>query len=148
MKECYVNAYKKDKIFDKDSVIGYIVKFHWHCLAIQAFNGKTPLSMQVTTSRTVPPLWLPLLMVLVLCTGITNPVYCVEGQQQEFELEAEAFAVSSEDEGLAGDYTPGRVVSGLQYISPCPDGKVSPLIGSDAYPGMILHGPPFPNYSV
>jgi hypothetical protein len=87
-------------------------------------------------------------MVLVLCTGVANPVCCVEGQQQEIVLESEAFADSSEDDGLAADFTSGLVASGLQYLSPCSNGKQSPVCGSDACPGFILHGPPSSNYYV
>jgi hypothetical protein len=103
--------------------------------------------MEVSTQRTAQHLWLPLLMVFVLCACITSPVSWAESQQQVIELESECEPESSGDDslssGLLSDLSVRKFLS-LSAILP----ETLPPTGSDAYPSIILHGPPAPEIPV
>jgi hypothetical protein len=87
-------------------------------------------------------------MVFVLCAGIADPVCCAESQQQEFKFESvHGTDPSAEDEWATG-FLQGLIAKRFQlYFSPKLTARLSPVIGSDAYPGIILHGPPSPDHS-
>ena len=104
--------------------------------------------MQASTQNTVHHLWLPLLMVFVLCAGITNPVCWAESQQQEIELESEDEPNSSEGDKLTAGFIPGLIANDFLPYSPALPETLSLVTGSDAYPSIILHGPPAPEYPV
>ena len=103
--------------------------------------------MQLSTQRTVQHLWLPLLMVFVLCAGIISPVSSAESQQQAIELEAESELESSDDDRLNTGLMPAQIANKFLPLSPILPETLS-LTGSDAYPSIALHGPPAPDYPV
>ena len=105
--------------------------------------------MQVSTQITVQHLWLPLLMVFVLCAGITNPVCWAECQLQEIELGSENVTDSSEGEKLATGFMPGLFANRFQsFLSPVLTERLVPVTDSDAYSSFILHGPPATHHPV
>lgn len=105
--------------------------------------------MQVPTQRTVQHLWLPLLMVLVLCASITNSVCWAESQQQNTELESEYVPDPSEDDKLKTGFMPGLFVNRFQsFSSPILTERLLPITDSDAYSSLILHGPPATHHPV
>jgi len=103
--------------------------------------------MQVSTQKIVKNLWLPLLVVFVLCAGIISPVSWAESQQQVIELEAESELESSDDDRLNTGLLPDLSASKFLSFSPTLSERQS-LTGSDAYPSIALHGPPAPDYPV
>jgi hypothetical protein len=103
--------------------------------------------MEASTQRTVQHLWLPLLVVFVLCAGLVSPVSWAESQQQVIELESESESESSDDDPLNTGLLPGLAVTKFLSLSSILAETLS-LTGSDAYPSIALHGPPAPEYSV
>jgi hypothetical protein len=99
--------------------------------------------MQASTSGTMQHLWLTLLVVFVFCVGMSNQLCLAESQQQPLELESCFVLGSSGDESTSGSM-PGLFVKEFLSLSPsC--GEALSIVGSDAYPGSILHGPPATN---
>ena len=103
--------------------------------------------MQVSTQRTVRNLWLLLIMVFVLCAGIISPVSWAGSQQQEIELESESEPEPSADDPLMTGFLPDQFTNELLQFPPIHPETLSHT-GSDAYPGITLHGPPAPEYPV
>ena len=103
--------------------------------------------MQVSIQNIVQKLWLPLLIVIVLCAGIISPVSWAENQQQVIELELECEPESSDDDPLHTGFLPDLIVNRFQSLSHALPETLS-LTGSDAYPSIALHGPPARNYPV
>jgi len=93
-------------------------------------------------------MWLPLLVIFVLCVSITNPVLWAETQLQEIELVSEGETDSSDDDKSITGFIPGLTT--YDFPSPCRiySGKQPPVFGSDAYPSSILHGPPAQGFPV
>jgi hypothetical protein len=133
--------------FDKYLVISYIQKFYYGLLRTFVFKNQFLDSMQVSTQRTVRHLWLPLFMVFVLCACIISPVSWAESQQQEIELEPESKPEPSEDDKLITGLLTDLIRNDFLSLSPVFPERLSPT-GSDAYPSIILHGPPAPHYPV
>jgi len=111
-----------------------------------AFKNHSPDKMQVSTQRTVQHLWHLLLMVFVLSACFVSPVSLAESQQQEIELESESEPSSSEGDNLIAGRLPDLIANEFLSSSIIPN-TLSPT-GSDAYPSLILHGPPAPEYPV
>jgi len=103
--------------------------------------------MEASTQRTVQHLWLPLLVVFVLCAGLVSPVSWAESQQQAIELESESAPESSDDDPLITGLLHDLVVNKFLSLSSILTETLS-LTGSDAYPSIALHGPPAPDYPV
>jgi hypothetical protein len=94
-------------------------------------------------------MWLPLLMVFVLCASVTNSVCWAETQQQEIELESEYVPDSSEDDKLKTGFIPGLSANKFQsFSSSVLTERLLPVTDSDAYSSFILHGPPATQYPV
>ena len=88
-------------------------------------------------------LWLTLLVVFVFFVGMGNQGCWAESQQQQLELESDFVPNSSDDESASGSI-PGFFVKEFLSLSPsC--GEALSIVGSDGYPGIILHGPPATN---
>ena len=104
--------------------------------------------MQVSTQRTVQHLWLPLLMVFVLCAGFSNPVCWVENQQQVIELVSEYVPDSPEGDKLATGFMEDLAANEFLSFSSAPPERLSSVTAGDAYPSSILHGPPALHYPV
>ena len=104
--------------------------------------------MQVSTQRTEQYLWLPLLMVLVLGAGFSNPVCCVESQQQTVGLASEDVADSSSDDKLIAGFMSVLGANKFLPVSPVIPERLLTVTGNDAYPSKILHGPPAADNSV
>ena len=99
--------------------------------------------MQASTPGTKQHLWLTLLVVFVFCVGMSNQICLAESQQQQLELESGFVLDSSDDERTSGSM-PGFFVKEFLSLSPsC--GEAQSIVGSDAYPGITLHGPPAAN---
>jgi len=99
--------------------------------------------MQASTPGTEQPLWLSLLVVFVFCVGMGNQLCLAESQQQQLEPESGFVLNSSGDESTSGS-TRGFFVKEFLSLSPsC--GEALSIVGSGAYPGSILHGPPHTN---
>ena len=111
------------------------------------FKNQPLDSMQVSTHKIVQKLWLPLLMVIVLCAGIISPVSWAENQQQVIELEFESEPKSSDNDQLLTGLLPAQIANKLLSLSPILPETLS-LTGSDAYPSFALHGPPAPDNPV
>ena len=84
-------------------------------------------------------LWLPLLVIFVLCAG---PVYWAESQLLEIELKAGGEPSSSEDGDAIIGFPVASLADHFLSVSPFYPDSLSPGIGSDAYPSNITHGPP------
>jgi hypothetical protein len=88
-------------------------------------------------------------MVFVLSACITSPVSWAESQQQEIELESESKPDSPDDDKLITGFIPAQIASGFRLASSTSlTERRLPIIGTDAYPAIILHGPPAPAYPV
>ena len=99
--------------------------------------------MQASTPGTEQHLWLTLLVVFVFCVGMSNQLCLAESQQQQLELESGFVQDSSGDETTSGSM-PGFFAKEFLSLSPsC--GEALSIVGSDAYPGITLHGPPAAN---
>jgi hypothetical protein len=103
--------------------------------------------MQVSTQGIVQHLWLSLLMVFVLGACFISPVSWAESQQQEIELGSESEPESSEDDNTITGFLPDLLANEFLSLSLILLESLS-LTGSDAYPSIILHGPPAPEYPV
>ena len=105
--------------------------------------------MQDSTQRTMSYLWLPLLLVFVLgasiSTSISTSVCRAESQNQEIELESGYVPDSSDDDTSITGFMPVRNASNILSAVLNLAELLSPVSGSDAYPGCILHGPPVTN---
>ena len=86
-------------------------------------------------------------MVFVLGACIISPVSWAESQQQKIELEFESESESSDDDNLITVLSPDPVGNEFLSFSSIFPERLSPT-GSDAYPSIILHGPPAPDYPV
>ena len=96
--------------------------------------------MQASILKNLQHLWITLLVVFVFCVGVSNPICLAESQQQQVELESE-FVRDFSDDVPASASLPGFIVKELRSLSPfC--GEALSIVGSDAYPGTTLHGPP------
>ena len=84
---------------------------------------------------------LPLLMVFVLYASVCNSVCWAESQNQKIEPGSEYVPDSSEDDRLISCALPVKIVNDLLSVLDVAE-RASAIIGSDAYPGCILHGPP------
>jgi len=102
--------------------------------------------MNVSAQRTAQHLWLLPIMVFVFFTGIHSPVCWAESQQQLFEPEFDKVPDSSEGDAPATGFMAGLPAS--RFLSSFPGAiKTLPLVtGSDAYPSIIIHGPPARDY--
>ncbi len=98
--------------------------------------------MNVSAQRTALHFWLLPVMVFVFFAGIHSPACWAESQQQSFAPEFNNVPESSEGDAPATGFIPGLPASSI--LSSFPDAiKTLPLVtGSDAYPSIILHGPP------
>ena len=104
--------------------------------------------MQVITYKTGQILWLLLLVVFVLCAGLSSPVGWAADLQQEIELVTEEVADPSEGNKTTTGFIACLAASEHSpYFSILPKSLPS-VSGSDAYPSLILHGPPTPNNPV
>ena len=101
--------------------------------------------MQDSTQRTMSYLWLPLLLVFVLGDSISTSVCRAESQNQEIELESGYVPDSSDDDTSITGFMPVRNASNILSAVLNLADLLSPVSGSDAYPGCILHGPPVTN---
>lgn len=113
-----------------------------------SFKNQLLDSMEVSTQRTVQHLWLPLLTVFVLSASLASPVCWAESQLQEIEPGAEDVADSSEDDKLVTGFVPGLFANEFLSFSPVLPDWPSSVTVCDAYPGVILHGPPAADYPV
>jgi hypothetical protein len=103
--------------------------------------------MQVSAQRTSQQMWLPLLMVFVLCAIVICPDCLAEIQQQKIELDSESEPSSSEDDTLMTGFK--RVLIANKFLSFSLIFPERPShTGCDDYPGTILHGPPSPHHPV
>ena len=91
-------------------------------------------------------LWLPLLMALVFGASVSNSVCWAESQYQEIELESEYVPDSSEGDTLISGSMPARNANNLLSATLNVAQLPSLGTGSDAYPSLILHGPPASNH--
>ncbi len=87
-------------------------------------------------------LWLPLLMALVFGASVSNSVCWAESQYQEIEPESEYLPDSSEGDTLITGSMPARNANNLLSADLNVAQLLSSGTGSDAYPSLILHGPP------
>lgn len=102
-------------------------------------------SMQASTLKAVPHLWLSLLMIFVLSVIVVSPDCLAEIQPQQIELKSEGERNSSEDgKPIAGPIVMEPVTNWFLSLSSILLETLPLLIGSDAYPSSILHGPPLP----
>jgi len=102
--------------------------------------------MELTTQTSVPGLWLTLLLVLVLCASVASPAYLAEFQPQQVERGLEFASGPFEyDESGTGFVSKLLVKELLSLSLSCMDALS--VVGSDAYPGITLHGPPVPGNS-
>ena len=102
--------------------------------------------MPVSTQRTMQALWLPLFMTLVFGACVSDSVYWVESHYQEIELESEYVPDSSEGDTLITGFMPARNANNLLSAKLNVAQMPSFGTGSDAYPSLILHGPPASNH--
>ena len=98
--------------------------------------------MPVSAQRTMQALWLPLLMALVFGASVSNSVCWAESQYQEIELESEYVPDSSEGDTLITGSMPARNANNLLSVDLNVAQMLSSGTSSDAYPSLILHGPP------
>jgi len=113
-----------------------------------SFKNQLLDSMKVFTQRTLQHLWLPLLTVFVLSASLASPVCWAESQLQEIELGSEGVPDPSEDDKLATGFLPGLLANEFLLFSPVLPERPSSVTVCDAYPSIILHGPPAANYPV
>ncbi|MGB5717740.1 MAG: hypothetical protein WBN81_11675 [Gammaproteobacteria bacterium] len=92
-------------------------------------------------------LWLPLLMALVFSVSVSNSVCWAESQYQEIEPVSGYVPDSSEGDTLITASMPARNANNLLSADLNVAQMLSSGTGSDAYPSLILHGPPASNHS-
>lgn len=101
--------------------------------------------MQLIIHKTEQDLWLSLLVVFVLCAGLTSPISWAEDLQQEIELVSKEVADSSDDDRMTTGFIPWQTANErLSYPPDLHEGRLA-ISDSDAYSSLILHGPPTPN---
>ena len=98
--------------------------------------------MQAPTQLTAKHLWLPLLVIFVLCAGISDPVLRADSLLPEIELEVGGERSSSEGGNAIIGFPVESLVDQFLSISPYYSDSLPPDAGSDAYPSNITHGPP------
>ena len=97
--------------------------------------------MELSTQRSVSGLWLTLLLVFVLCASVASTAYLAEVQPQQVELGLEFAPESFEDDEPTTGFVSELLTKELLSLSlSCMDALS--VVGSDAYPSSILHGPP------
>lgn len=104
--------------------------------------------MQLSTQNTVRQLLLPLFMVFVFCISIANLATGLESQQLDIKLEAGNVPGSAEDKVLMTGTLPGPLPREFPLYASVISTRLSTVVDSDAYPSIILHGPPVPDYNV
>ena len=101
--------------------------------------------MYVFKQSTLQTLWLLLLMVFVLGDAVPNTAGWAESQHQEVGLVSEYQPdVSDDDTSIStclSHKDAGNLLSAILNITEL----LAPVSGSDAYPSVILHGPPVPD---
>ena len=84
-------------------------------------------------------------MMFVLSVVVVSPDCLAEIQQQQIELKSEGERNSSEDgKPITGPIVMEPVTNWFLSLSSILLETLPLLIGSDAYPSSILHGPPLP----
>jgi hypothetical protein len=104
--------------------------------------------MRLSPQETVRQLWLPLFLVFVFCIGIGSLATGLESQQLVIELEAGSVPDTAGDKVLSPGILPAPAPREFPSYSSVISTRLSTVVGSDAYPGIILHGPPVPDYAV
>ena len=104
--------------------------------------------MQLSTQNTVRQLLLPLFIVFVFCISIANLATGLESQQLVIKLEAGSVPDLAEDKVLMTGILPGPVPREFPAYTSVISTRLSTVVDSDAYPSIILHGPPVPDYNV
>jgi hypothetical protein len=99
--------------------------------------------MELSTQRSVPGLWLTLLLLFVLCASVASPAYLAEVQPQQVELGLEFAPDSFEDDESSIGFVSELLTKELLSLSLSCMVALS-VVGSDAYPSITLHGPPLP----
>jgi hypothetical protein len=98
--------------------------------------------MQALTRKTAQHICLPLLVIFVLCAGISGTVFWAESQLVEIEPGVEGERFSSEDGDAIAGLPKASLADYVFSLSPYKTDALSSGIGCDAYPSYITHGPP------
>jgi len=102
--------------------------------------------MELTKQRSVSGLWLTLLLVFVLCASVASSAYLAEVQPQQVERGLESAPDPFEDDESVTGFVSKLLAKEFLSLSLCCMDALS-VVGSDAYPGITLHGPPVPGNS-
>jgi len=84
-----------------------------------------------------------LLLVFVLCASVASPAYLAEVQPQKVERGLEFAPDPFEDDKSGAGFVSELLTKELLSLSLSCTVALS-VVGSDAYPSITLHGPPFP----
>jgi hypothetical protein len=98
--------------------------------------------MQALTRKTAKHMSLPLLVIFVLCAGISDMVFWAESQLLEIEPGIGGERSSSEDGDAIAGFPATSLADRFLPLSRYNIDTLSPDTGSDAYPSNITHGPP------
>ena len=98
--------------------------------------------MQALTQIIAKHMCLPLLVIFVLCAGISDTVFWAESQLLEIELGVGGERSSSEHGDAIAGFPAASLAGYFLSLSPYNTDTLSSGIGSDAYPSNITHGPP------
>lgn len=98
--------------------------------------------MQVLTQIIAKHMCLPLLVIFVLCAGISDTVFLAESQLLEIGPGVGGERSSSEDGDAIAGFPAASLADRFLPLSPYNTDTLSPDTGSDAYPSNITHGPP------
>jgi hypothetical protein len=85
--------------------------------------------------------WLPLLLMFVLCACLTGQVSWAESQQQKIELQSEGKPVPPDNGNRVSDFLPHSVAN--EFLPACSvTPEMLPPAGCDTCLSITLHGPP------
>ena len=91
---------------------------------------------------------LPLLVVFIFCAGIANPAAGLRSHSLVIELEAEGSPGSPEGQVLVAGSKPDVKPREFYSYTRASSTRLSTVAGSDAYPSIILHGPPVTGHTI
>jgi hypothetical protein len=104
-------------------------------------------SMRLST-ETVRQMRLPLLVVFIFCASIANLATGQKSHPLVIELEAEGDPHSPAGGVRVAGIKPDVIPRGFYSYALVHSTRLSTVAGSDAYPSIILHGPPVPGYII
>ena len=91
---------------------------------------------------------LPLLVVFIFCASNASLAAGLKSHPLGIELEAEGTPASTEGEALVAGIKTDAIPCGFYSHALVYSKRLPTVAGSDAYPSIILHGPPVTGHTI